>query len=100
MQDNHTRTIMDITERFTKIHFTSITPQTPAENAPESKGRSGQIKTTGVEIYTNPDQALVCLSPITSQACYLQIPLEKQALLALAAKLTRLAELAPEPATA
>lgn len=92
---------MDMNDRFSKIPFTSITPQTPAASAPESKGRNGQIKTTGVEVYANDQDKLVQLSPITSrgdvsQASYLQIPFDKQTLTALAARFTHLAELAPD----
>jgi hypothetical protein len=92
---------MDMNDKFLKVRFASVTPQMPKECHPQSKGRNGLIKTTGVQIYTNEHDNLVQLSPITTKGqpsdnCYVEVPFEKKALLELADKLQFLASHAPE----
>lgn len=92
---------MNIQPKFTKIAFASLTSQTPAVGIPNAKGRNGEIKMSGVEVYADDYSNLVRLTPITSRgdvtpACYLEAPLDKETLTSLADVLLRLAEQAPE----
>jgi hypothetical protein len=91
---------MNNVDKFIKVRFASVTPQMPSTSHPESKGRNGLVKTTGVEIYTNDMDNLVRVSPITSQdrvseACYVEVPFDKKALQDLADKFQLLASQAP-----
>lgn len=90
---------MNMNDKFLKVTFATISAQTPAEYQPESKGRNGSIKTTGVEIYTNDAYRLVRLSPLTSRgevsnACHIEVPFEQTALEELAKQFAYLAYLA------
>lgn len=72
---------------FTQVSY-------PAGAPTCSRGRHGDIQTTGVEVYHN--QHLVALSPINSRgqvspACYLELPKDKQTLAALACHLLDIA---------
>jgi len=86
---------------FIELKFPSLLKPTPETVLPASKGRNGHVHTVGVEIWTNPHDNVVKVSPITSkgfvsEAAHLGLPYEKKALLALSAAFAELAETAPE----
>lgn len=93
---------MAMDDKFLRVTFNFDTPRAPGEFRPESKGRNGPISTTGLEIYTNDVDNLVRVSPVTSrgdvsEACYVELPFDKQTLLEMAAKFSLLANQAPGP---